>query len=107
MVRITVDDGGPTLHLKIEGRLIGAWVTELEQCWRKYSALWPERHMVVDLTKTEAVDLAGKYLLALMHRSGVEFTASSPYMSALLAEIARPEAAVKPGTADHPSKGAI
>jgi hypothetical protein len=87
MVRITVDDRGAQLHLKLEGRLAGAWVSELEQCWRTYVARSPHKLLVVDLTDTEFVDLAGKYLLTLMHQSGVKFAARNQYMNALLSEI--------------------
>ncbi len=87
MVRITMDDRGAELHLKVEGRLAGAWVSELEQCWRAYAARSPHKLLLVDLTDTEFVDLAGKYLLTLMHQSGVQFTARNQYMNSLLAEI--------------------
>ncbi len=87
MVRISVDDRGAALHLKLEGRLVGAWVAELEQCWRSCSAQSSSRKLIVDLTDTESVDLAGKYLIRLMHHSGVAFTARTPYMKALVAEI--------------------
>ena len=87
MVRITVHDRGAQLHLKLEGRLAGAWVSVLEQCWRTYAARSPHKLLVVDLTDTEFVDLAGKYLLGLMHQGGVKVTASNQYMKALMAEI--------------------
>lgn len=87
MVRITMDDRGATLHLKLEGRLVGVWVSELEQCWRLYRARSPHKGLVVDLTNTEFVDLAGKYLLTLMYCSGATLTALTPFMSALVAEI--------------------
>lgn len=88
MVRITMDDRGAKLHLKLEGRLAGIWVSELEECWRAYTARSPHKGLVVDLTHTEYVDLAGKYLLTLMHQSGVKLTACAPYVNALLADIA-------------------
>ena len=87
MVRITMDDHGAQFHLKLEGRLAGAWVSELEQCWRTCAARSPHKLLVADLTDTEFVDLAGKYLLTLMHQSGVKFTARNQYMKALLSEI--------------------
>ncbi len=103
MVRISMDDRGATLHLKLEGRLAGAWVTELEECWRSYSARSPHKELVVDLTDTEVVDLAGKYLLRLMHQSGAGFTARTPYMKALVAEIAGTDPGVaRPATGLHP-----
>ena len=87
MLRITVDDRGSTIHLKLEGRLAGVWVTELERCWRPYSDGFPGRNLVVDLTSTDFVDLAGKYLLALMHQRGATFAARTPLMKDLVAEI--------------------
>jgi hypothetical protein len=88
MLRITVDDRGPEIHLRLEGRLAGSWVTELENCWRLYSSGVPNRKLVVDLKGTESVDLAGKYLLTLMHERGATFTARTLPMKDLVAEIA-------------------
>ena len=87
MVRVTVEDLGNALRLKVEGRLGGLWVPELEQCWRRLAARSPGVTLIVDLTHTEFVDLAGKYLLSLMYQSGVQLTANSPYMKTMLAEI--------------------
>jgi hypothetical protein len=87
MLRVTVDDRGAAIHLKLEGRLAGVWVTELERCWRPYAAELPQRDLVVDLTSTEFVDLAGKYLLALMYQRGATFTVRTPLMKDLVAEI--------------------
>ena len=88
MLRITVDDRGAAIHLKLEGRLTGVWVTELERCWRPYSGGSPQRNLVVDLTSTDFVDLAGKYLLALMYQRGATFAVRTPLMRDLVAEIA-------------------
>jgi hypothetical protein len=88
MVRVTVEDLGNALRLKVEGRLAGVWVPELEQCWRRLTARSPGVALIVDLTYTDFVDLAGKYLLTLMYRSGVQLSANSPYMKTVVAEIA-------------------
>jgi hypothetical protein len=88
MLRVTVDDRGAAIHFKLEGKLQGIWVTELEQCWRSHAARCPHKEVVVDLTSTDYVDLAGKYLLALMHHSGAKFTAQTPLMKDLVDEIA-------------------
>jgi len=92
MLRISVEDRGSAIHLKLEGRLTGAWVTELDHCWRPYSNQAPRRDLVVDLTSTDFVDLAGKYLLKLMHQRGATFRARTPLMKDLVAEIAGAEA---------------
>jgi len=87
MLRVTVEDLGAALRLKVEGRLAGAWVPELEQSWRRLIRRSPGVSLIVDLTDTEFVDLAGTYLLSLMDRSGVQLMANSPYMKNVIAEI--------------------
>jgi len=87
MLRVTVEDLETDLSLKVEGRLAGAWVPELEQSWRTLIRRSPGVSLIVDLTDTEFVDLAGTYLLSLMYRSGVQLRANSLYMKNVIAEI--------------------
>ena len=87
MLRVTVETFGTALRLKVEGRLIGPWVPELEQSWRRLIRRSPGVDLIVDLTDTEFVDLAGTYLLSLMYRSGIQLRANSPYMKCVVAEI--------------------
>jgi anti-anti-sigma regulatory factor len=88
MLRLTVEDLGTVLRVKVEGRLVGAAVRELEQSWRSLIRRSTGIDLIVDLTDTEFVDLAGTYLLSLMYRSGVQLRANSLYMKAVVAEIA-------------------
>jgi anti-anti-sigma regulatory factor len=87
MLRVTVEDLETDLRLKVEGRLAGAWVPELEQSWRTLIRRSPDVSLIVDLTDTVFVDLAGTYLLSLMYRSGVQLRANSLYMKNVIAEI--------------------
>ena len=86
MLRITSHKNAETVRLKLEGTLKGAWVPEMEQCWRNAS-FDRDKALVVDLTDVEFVDTAGRYLLALMHAHGASFVAATPLMTALVAEI--------------------
>ncbi len=86
MLRITSHENAETVCLKLEGRLKGAWVPEMEKSWRKASAD-RTKALIVDLTDVEFVDTAGKYLLALMHARGARFLAATPLMTELVAEI--------------------
>jgi ABC-type transporter Mla MlaB component len=88
MLKITVHDAPDRLRLELEGKLAGAWVAELESCWRALAAARGERELAVDLTGVHCVDAAGRYLLALMHNAGARFIASGCVMSALIREIA-------------------
>jgi ABC-type transporter Mla MlaB component len=87
LLRITVHDTPDQLGLKLEGKLAGVWVAELEDCWRAAAATLRGRALQVDLTGVEGVDAAGKYLLALMDRAGAHFIASGCLMSHLIREI--------------------
>jgi anti-anti-sigma regulatory factor len=76
MLKITVHDAAGQLCVQLEGRLAGAWVSELECCWHTARASQPCRTLVVDLTSVTFIDQAGCYLLQLMHRDGVRVVAS-------------------------------
>jgi hypothetical protein len=84
MLKITLHDDAVQLRLELEGRLAGAWVCEVEQCWHKAKARHPNRKFAIDLTGVTFVDQAGRYLLRLMYRDGVSFVASGLMLEDLL-----------------------
>lgn len=87
MLRITANDSPRALTFRLEGRLEGPWVYELEQCWRN-SLDSPSRPIVcVDLTDVTFIDAAGKARLAEMHKQGAEFIADDCATKAVVAEI--------------------
>jgi len=87
MLRITEHDAADRLTLQLEGRLAGAWVAELEDCWRRSTARLDGRPLHVDLSGVVCVDAAGKYLLALMHKAGASFIAPGCMMAALVQDV--------------------
>jgi anti-anti-sigma regulatory factor len=87
MLRITTHENADMVRLTLEGVLKGAWVPEMEQCWRRVTSD-RNKALVVDLTDVEYVDTAGRYLLALIHAHGASFIAVTPLMTQLVAEIA-------------------
>ena len=89
MLRITIHDAPDQLGLKLEGKLAGVWVAELEDCWLQAASILSGRPLSVDLTAVDGVDAAGKYLLALMYKGGARFVAPGCVMSHLVQEIAR------------------
>jgi hypothetical protein len=62
--------------LKLEGRLSGAWVSELEDAWRAAFIDGTNRVVFVDLAAVVGIDAAGRYLLLLMHEQGVQMIGS-------------------------------
>ncbi len=88
MLRITANDSPRVLTFRLEGRLEGPWVRELEQCWRSVldGANRPTVH--VDLTGVTYIDAAGKARLVEMHEQGARFIAGDCVTKAVVAEIA-------------------
>jgi anti-anti-sigma regulatory factor len=90
MLKITLHDSARELRLKLEGRLSGLWVNELEQCWKTASSTTHGRKTILDLGEVDFVDPAGESLLAQMHGQGVELVAVTPLIRAVLQEICHP-----------------
>jgi hypothetical protein len=89
MMRITVHHAPRALTFRLEGRLVGPWVGELEECWRRALAYHHEPILCVDLTEVTSIDAAGQVCLAALHRQGAEFLAADCLMKAIVAEITK------------------
>ena|ERR1700730_18563691 len=89
MLKITLHDSSEEFRLKLEGRLSGAWVRELEQCWKTASSTTEGRKTVVDLGEVDFVDPEGQVLLTHMHSHGVEMVAVTPLICSVLKEVCR------------------
>jgi ABC-type transporter Mla MlaB component len=88
MLRITVNDNPRALTFQLEGKLAGAWLRVLEECWQSTLARPREPMLRVDLTGVTSIDAAGKACLAALHRQGAEFIAAGCETKAIVAEIA-------------------
>ncbi len=73
MMIIETREVGNQLTFKVEGRLTGAGVATLEDCWRTAAGRYPRGKLAVDLTQVTFIDQAGSLLLQLMDRDGVTF----------------------------------
>jgi anti-anti-sigma regulatory factor len=89
MLKITLHDSAGELRLKLEGRLSGPWVHELQQVWETASSTTHGRKTVLDLGEVDFVDPAGETLLAHMHAEGVELAAVTPLIRAVVREVCR------------------
>jgi ABC-type transporter Mla MlaB component len=72
MMIVETREVGDELTFKVEGRLAGAGVATLEECWRM-ARQYPRDKFAVDLTRVTFIDQAGSLLLQLMDREGVAF----------------------------------
>ena len=76
MLRITTDSSKDTVRLRLEGRLAGSWVHELERCWIELSSE-RRRGAVVDLAGVIAIGEDGRRLLVTMWEQGAVFHATN------------------------------
>ncbi len=88
MLRITIHHTHDDLTLKLEGRLAGPWVGELEACWVEQRATFDSRRWCVDLRGVSHVDDRGRELMARLHADGAHFVASGCVMPGIVREIA-------------------
>ena len=87
MLRITANENPRVLTFRLEGRLEGPCVSELEQCWRSMLNGESRPTVCVDLTGVTYIDAAGRARLAEMHEQGAQFIAGDCLTKAIVAEI--------------------
>ena len=101
MLRITIHDSPRSLTFRLEGRLAGPWLRELEDCWRRTLAGQSEPFLRVDLTGVTFIDNAGKECLADLYRQGAEFVAADCLTKAVVAEISPAASGTEVQHEDH------
>ena len=87
MLRITIDKNSRATTLRVEGRLTGPWVVELEQAWRSLSSSPANGPVSVDLTDVTFVGEEGKRLLESMYGEGAKLKACGCVTRRLVEEI--------------------
>jgi len=70
MLKITVDNTINAATLKLEGRLAGPWVSELERSWCAVKDDSRDKPVMVDLCEVTFVDAEGRKLLSWMYEQG-------------------------------------
>lgn len=74
MLKITLAPESEPRTLKLEGRLSGPWVKELERSWSRVSERAP---VAVDLSDVTFISSEGKKLLSSMLRQGADLRSNS------------------------------
>jgi anti-anti-sigma regulatory factor len=85
VLKITTRTDATATIFELEGRLAGAWVQELEDCWRK--AANSDRPVRVMVCAVTFIDDKGRALLADMHHQGAELVAEGCMNNAIIEEI--------------------
>jgi ABC-type transporter Mla MlaB component len=90
MLKITGQrDAGPdSMSLRLEGKLAGPWVEELNSYWCQMS-LNQQSCAVIDLTGVMFIDANGKALLTKLWQQGAELHAAGCLTRCIVEEITR------------------
>ena len=87
MLRITVEEKPDRIRFRLEGKLMGSWVEELERCWISIRNFGPVNRFFVDLSSVSFVDDRGKALLTRMVSQGAKLRAKGLLMTSLAKKI--------------------
>lgn len=89
MLKITVSETASEQRWKLQGRLAGPWVEQLQSCWARAQAERPGRSCVIDVTNLTSVDGEGEMLLQAMINQGARFHACGVYIKHVLENLSR------------------
>ena len=87
MLRVTREEGKQPPTLKVEGKLCGPWVPELEREWSSADSEAEGRGVVADLSNLTFLDSAGWELLERMVEHGAELRAHELLPRFVISEI--------------------
>lgn len=87
MLKITTLLNAKSTVLRLEGRLAGLWVQELERCWDSTVGTTTDHPLSLDLSAVTYVDSDGKDLLKKIHQQGAKLVASGCLTRCIVNEI--------------------
>ncbi len=88
MLRITIQETEEAMAITLEGRVAGAWATELAEAWTKAASQVSDRAVTLDLRSVTGVDSDGKRILSeIEKRTGATLIATTPWTRQLAYEI--------------------
>lgn len=89
MLKITTQQDVDVLNFKLEGKVAGLWVDELERSWHVAAGSAKAARVLVDLSEVTFVDVEGKKLLSWMCGQGAEFICAGCMTKGIVEEIKR------------------
>lgn len=87
MLKITHNNEGGITTLKLEGKLTGEWVSELQQYWQQTLLTNTAAAIRIDLAAVAWVSDEGKVLLGTLQQHGAELLAANLLMVGIVAEL--------------------
>jgi hypothetical protein len=90
VLKISVEPANETVTMKLEGKIVGPWISECDRAWNGLQETQGSRKLRLDLRNVTFVDDRGTALLRRIHRmSGAEVLADSPLTQYFAERIAR------------------
>jgi anti-anti-sigma regulatory factor len=88
VLKITKQENSEAIVLKLEGRLAGPWVEELDRLWEETAPALKERKLSLDLRETTFADAGGiRVLKAIYSQTGARILAGTPWTQYLAEEV--------------------
>ena len=87
MLRVNIAYGDRQVTLKLEGKLSGPWVREVERCWLTLGDTARDRSVQIDLTDVSFVDAEGRALIEAMAKANVGLIAAGPMIKAIVEDV--------------------
>jgi len=84
MLRITTIDDGPMTTFRLEGKLVGEWVDELERCYVSVKTVDPQRKIEIDISDLDFIDKKGEVLLERLYLDGARPHGDNPFLRSLI-----------------------
>ncbi len=89
-LRITVEEKKEAMTIKLEGRVTGPWVAELDRLWQQASPTLGSRQLSLDLREITFADAGGIEALRVIYsQTKASLLTSTPWTQYLAEEIAR------------------
>jgi hypothetical protein len=87
MLKITISTNRGTTTVKLEGKLAGPWVPELEQVWRAALIDPACKPIIVDLCAVTSIDAKARELLTRICCRGARFKTAGFFVKSIMEEI--------------------
>jgi anti-anti-sigma regulatory factor len=89
MLKITIDETGSKMRMKLEGRIAGPWAEELSRVWVETAPVLGSRKLSIDLSGVTYADEAGKKVLReVVAQTGAEIVSGTLWTQYLAEQVA-------------------
>jgi hypothetical protein len=87
-LKITIQEHDEAIEMKLEGRVAGPWVAELNRAWVETAPTLGQRTLSIDIQHVTYADAGGKHALRDIYaQTHAKLIASSPWAQYLAEEI--------------------